>query len=184
MMRKYSMNLNLPFDTHDLIHGVKRDHDPAEFGHYPYQLENLDQRIVQLFKDRGIEIPHLEVFYTPPHRNLAIHIDGAVQTDVVKLNWVWGGEGSRMMWWKTKSDKDMMVGETPVKTNYLYADQKACIMLESAVIERPTLINAGVLHSVINGSSNGRWCLSIVLQKDGAHMNWADAVALFQDLKR
>jgi hypothetical protein len=182
-MHKYSMNLTLPFNTADLIHGVIRDHARTEFGHFPYDIETFDRRIVDLFSDRGIQISHLEVFYTPPHRQLAIHIDGAVQTDVVKLNWVWGGEGSRMMWWKTKSDKDMMIGETPVKTKYLYADQKACTMIESAIIQRPTLINAGVLHSVLNSSVHGRWCLSIVLQKDGAHMKWEDAVDLLHDLK-
>lgn len=177
------MNLTLPFNTDDLIHGVKREHDPKEFGHFKYDTDRFDQRIVDILDQIGIEISHFEVFYTPPYRNLAIHIDGAVQTDVIKMNWVWGGEGSRMMWWKTKSKNDMIVGTTPVGTNYLYADQKSCVMLKSAVIQKPTLINAGILHSVWNNSSNGRWCLSAVLQRNKEHIPWGEATSLLQAYK-
>jgi hypothetical protein len=171
-MSKFSANVRLPFNTDDLLDIAQYSSNLKELGHFEYDISKFDKRIVELLAECDITISHTEVFYTPAQKSLAIHVDGAKLSNITKLNWVWGGEGSRMLWWKPMDQSAMKIGTTPVGTPYLYADQKKCTMIESTKIGRPTLVNVGVPHSVLNMSNSGRWCLSAVLAVNGVNAEW------------
>ncbi len=179
-MRKFSAEVNLPFEA-NVLDSVVRACDYTKLGHFTYDESKFDSRVTEFLAERGMRISHYEVFYTPPHAILAIHADGAKLSNIIKLNWVFGGKGSRMMWWKAKSEDALKVLQTGIGTPYLYADQKSCVMVESVAITGPTLVNVGQLHSVINSGSERRWCLSIVLARIGADKNleWDEALDLF-----
>lgn len=160
-MRAFSANLSLPFST-DLQVFTERPCDLGKLGHFHVPATGFDERVSVLLLQHGIIPSHFEVFYTPPHRVLPIHIDGNELSNIVKLNWVFGGAKSRMMWWRIKSNHELSKGSTPLGTTYLKATPTDCIMLESASIGQPTLVNVGQLHSVLN-HAEPRWCLSLVL---------------------
>lgn len=180
-MKQFSAQVNLGFDA-DMNIGVMRPCDKTKLGHFSYDHKYFNTRVIEFLLARQIEISHFEVFYTPPHATLAIHADGSTLSNIVKINWVFGGKGSRMMWWKAKNDDAVKLLETNIGTSYLYADQKNCVMVESAVISVPTLVNVGQLHSIINTGSEQRWCLSAVLAKVGADENlqWGEAIELLK----
>ena len=176
-MRKFSADLKLPFNSDFMLEDVKRDCDRTKLGHFAYDKTKFDPRVTEYLRERGLCISHYEIFFTPAHSLLAIHVDGSKLSNIVKLNWVWGGTGRRMMWWKMREGCSLTQGTTPVNTPYLYAEQRQCIMIESAKIGRPTLVNVGQPHSVVNATPEDRWCLSAVLAgiEEQTNLEW-DAV--------
>lgn len=180
MIRRFSADLKLPFET-DMRSKVEKDLDFRKLNHFSFEENDFDPRVLAFLDERGLQVSHYEVFYTPPRAMLAVHADGAKLSNIIKLNWVFGGKDSRMMWWKLKSDDALKLLETNIGTPYLYAEQKNCIMVESVAITSPTLVNVGQLHSVINTGPERRWCLSVVLAKKGVDKNleWDEAMELF-----
>jgi len=164
-------DVTLPFKT-NLEAAVKRAvTSQAGLGHFPFGVEGFDQRVLELLGQHGLFISHYEVFFTPAHHFLAIHVDGPTVSNIVKLNWVFGGEGSKMMWWKLKSGCEMVKGTTPLNTPYLYIAQKDAVMIGMKSIGQPTLVNVGQPHSVLNATARPRWCLSAVLTSKETGLN-------------
>ncbi len=180
-MKKYSANIRLPFPV-NMEEKVRAGRTPTALMHFPFDAADLDPQFLALVKERGLGVGHTEVFYTPPFQHLAIHVDTAQLSNLVKLNWCYDAPGSRMQWWKLKGGASMTEHQTVVGTSYLLAAQRDCVMIESAEILQPTFVNAGVLHSVLNSTANGRWTLSVVLQLDGKDLQFDQAMQIFKDL--
>lgn len=127
---------------------------------------------------KGITVSLMETFYSKPNYVQGIHIDAA-GGDYSKLNWVYGGEGSIMHWYKLKP------GVVPeVKTNSIgkpYSeytlDQVDCI--HSQTIGKPSLIQVGVPHNITNQQED-RLCICLVIIKNG-RIPMQQAIDLLKD---
>jgi hypothetical protein len=143
--------------------------------------ESIDSTLEAFLDDLGIKILHAEIFYTPPGSVLKIHIDGGHEyiNRVCKLNWVVGAKGSYMCWFDTKDPVNSGLEQaTKVETNYvLYSDEDSTEIWRQEV-NFPSLVNAGIPHSVMNPTTEPRWCMSFALgdKETGESLFWEEAV--------
>jgi hypothetical protein len=147
----------------------------------------------------------VELFYTAPGGGkIQIHNDTGIlpgKADVAKINFTWGSTDSFLKWWQV-SDQSKIIkiyhdagsaANESISDNNIVPDiqiQAGLIALESdatliyqAVIDRPSLINAGQFHSTFNPSPDmGRWTLSFVpLTLDGNILLFSQALEIFKD---
>jgi hypothetical protein len=122
-----------------------------------------------------------EFFYTPPGRTLEPHSDTLGITDVVKLNWMEGGDGSVMDWYELKAGAKLLTHKTVINTRYSYAAKTDIDRVHTAVIGKPSLVNVGRLHGVRNGDQP-RYVACVILQwpTTGRRMNWSEAEKIFE----
>jgi hypothetical protein len=163
MNPKYYAHLKLPFDL-DLRATAKFKCNPMELGHALKNVADIDQRLIDFLAAYHIKIGHAEAFYTPPKRFLPIHVDHDKFSDLAKMNFVYGANGSTMSWWELNDPNfEPLVRLTSVGTKYIYVNQDDAHMVETVQVGRPTLVNVGRPHSVSNTTPAMRFCLSLVM---------------------
>jgi len=123
----------------------------------PYWIEFLQQN--QLVFDR------MELFYGPPDTayTLGIHIDNG-PGDRGKINWVFGGAGCTMHWYKVIANAPKPMLDTPVGSKYNIFDPDEVRLLSSVttVPDHPTVVQVGIPHNIVNPGAE-RWCYSMVV---------------------
>lgn len=177
-MNKYHLNLKIPvkFDFPSYQIPNKDFHYHTRF-HKSDMTDEFKQWIYSL----GLSIMTGEFFYTPPHRTLEPHSDSQVLDDVVKLNWMQGGEGSVMDWYELKEGFNLRSKQTSINTYYTYAPMIALNRIHTAIVGFPSLVNVGRIHGIRN-RSKPRYVACVVLNnpKTDQRLTWAEAQAIFQ----
>ena len=127
------------------------------------ELDNINPELISLLSSRDIAVGWVELFHKMPGMGAweQIHID-EYRGDFAKLNWVYGGLGSRMCWFE-----ELVPGQTQISYNemggpYISFQYKDVKLVESTRLLGPCIIQAGVPHNVIMGSEP-RHALSMVL---------------------
>lgn len=144
---------------------------------------DVDKSVVEfLKKEFSIDVTHAEVFYTPPFSNLPIHID-VDGSEIVKMNWVYGAENSKMVWYDLIDESQRKVMTTNIGTPYVLFDEENCVKIHSDSIDRPSLINAAIPHGITNDTNEGRWAVSYVLLDyvSQEKVTWVDASNRFKN---
>lgn len=178
MIDNIHADLNIPvtINFHPFIVPDKRFHFHCKIS--PMQ---AGTGFVDWLGQHGLYIQHGEFFYTPPGRTLEPHIDGPFLSNMCKLNWMVGGEGSVMEWFDIKPQAGSKQGNTVIGTPYVPFDRSNLILRHQAVITSPSLINVGRVHGVRN-SDHERYVYSFVLgSKQTSHLiEWQDAKKIFE----
>ena len=119
-------------------------------------------------KEPGVEFAH------------ALHLDGVVFDNHVKLNFVVDPGTSVMRWWQLSPGNQCFEKTTIVGTRYLWARRAECTLLAESSLAQPSLINAGQLHSV-DQIDKTRICYSFMLvHKDTKkRVLWSDIGSMF-----
>jgi hypothetical protein len=165
--------------------------------------EHWDQRIIGFLDQYGLKPANVcEAFYAGPGGGgLPIHNDTPYMSDCVNINFTWGPSSSSIRWWKVKDESNLIL-EHEVNLEYhkrylkgidvdipqyqfFNAEEKDCDMVYEAVIDKPSLVNVGQLHSTYNPhSTDSRWTITYHLldKKDDRHIDFDEAVELFGDL--
>lgn len=186
MENTFCKHVNVPFELSlDTLHSIQAQHTLLS---WPWmfwlKFSDLDPNFVNFLAQHNMQVNHAEAFYTPPRQKLFIHIDGSEINNYCKLNWVYGGEGSEMQWWKPKDpDQAPKIKLTPTGTSYMYFEPADCDLVWSESVGQPSLVKVGVPHSVDNtASSTGRWCLSYVLEDlpSKQKLEWSQAADRLQ----
>jgi hypothetical protein len=160
-------------------------------GHVPVPMEYINKELTDFMGHRGIYIKNADVFCSPPGFELGIHVDGIVLSNNVATNWEYCDEfGAVMQWWKPKSTENKIVD--PSKENAAYGvsttpyalawHKDEVDFLDECDIRKPTLVNIGVPHSMINRTHSYRKALSITWRYKGRDLEWDDAIELFKDV--
>jgi hypothetical protein len=155
--------IHLPDDTPLFVEGYQHPHyserchvdvDPAAINPYWYKL----------MEQHGLILRRVELFYGPPETpyTLGIHIDNG-PGDRSKINWVFGGEGCTMHWYRVVNAKEKEKLTTPVGSKYNVFDLDEVKLLHTNTIKNPSLIQAGVPHNIVN-PGHERWCYSMVVE--------------------
>ena len=168
--------------------------------------EYIDYSVVKCIESFGVIISNVtEGIYTPPnHKKLHIHNDTNTITNATKINFTWGPSNSVTRWWKVKDKMSLkidvtdsthilqsvdpdIVGSFDAQKNHseLYCeDENLCDLVCERVIDRPSLMNVGQLHSTYNPhATEGRWTLCFFLLKsDYTHLQFDEAVEIFKDI--
>lgn len=136
----------------------------------------------------------IEAFYTPAMGGaLPIHADYGKICDITKLNFTWGPDNSVTRWWKVKDEKFLRIETAPFKYPFIVADfetdlvgvadEHDCDKVFEKVIDRPSLMNVGQLHSTYNPGNQSRWTLSFtVLNQDNSHLTFAESLKIFREV--
>ena len=123
-----------------------------------------DENLNAFLKKYRLEICHSEVFYTPPRTTTVIHIDSDDTASKIKINYVFGANGSQMQWFAPK-DSTIVPGlkKTVIDTHYYYYDDDQCDLIYSAEVAQPSMVEVGIAHNVVNNTDEPRWCLSYMM---------------------
>jgi len=164
-MTKYCADLELPIplfkSTIDIIEFLKIN-NPTSARHFIINNELLNDDIVNFFTSNGLDIKFVEVFYRPVGVNSYIHIDTQKPGDYVKLNWVFGGEGSTMCWYAIKENCLGSSHKTSISTYAIHYSSDDVTLLHSQKVGQPTLVQVGIPHSINNNNLTERFCVSII----------------------
>lgn len=147
------LNLDLMLCSLDVVKEFY-PHKPnfTRFAHYKIPNNRLDKNFLNILTKAGMTPKHAEIFYRPGIGELMdafIHTDGhQVIPGFAKINFILGGTGNIMKWWrpKTVTEKNNMF--TPIGTKYLKFSSDECILLEQTEMLGLYVINAGIPHSV------------------------------------
>jgi len=175
------LNLNFTLDT-TVLDTVKSSHKSNLSMIFKIKKEDVDKRFRTFLRELNLAVYHAEIFYTKPDGNLFIHIDTETLSNNCKLNWVYGGTNSKMVWWQQQDpDEPLSYKLTPIGTKYISFDKDKCTRVWEEEIGTPSLVNVGIPHSIDNPGSEGRWCISFVLYdlEKTQLLQWSDAVKKF-----
>ena len=104
-----------------------------------------------------------ELFQYKPFEGLGIHIDGSSIDDRCKINVIYGGSKSEMLWYAPKNDTVRpILKETPIGTKYLKYEESDLVVLEKSELHGANVVKVGIPHSIQNYSEY-RMCFSIPL---------------------
>ncbi len=106
-------------------------------------------------------IAHIESFHSHANKIGVINTDCA-GGDYVKINWVFGGVGSEMLWYEPKKHFNKhMLGST-IETPFIPYKPFEVNVLHKETIHSPSVVQVGIPHSVIN-FLDPRLCVSVVI---------------------
>ena len=158
--------------------------NPDQLNHVAVDPNMLNKEFVDFIESiPGLRIPSWEAFYTPPGGKIWIHGDSDTITDFARINLSWGPNDSELVWWEPKTGIKLEPIVTAFGENYLRADEKDCNVIHRAVINRPSIVQVGMLHSTWNPGPGGRWTLAIPLaeKSEPKRVSFEMAVAMFAD---
>ena len=165
MSNKFCINLNLninPLDTDILYQDLCRNPAGSEFefaqqtAGIPTTVLNPD--LVALLDNLNLHVIWIDTFYNYSYQTSKIHTD-AVVGDCVKMNFVYGGTDSLMLWYKTDIVKPV---EFNKGTGYVPYREDEVTLLHLQQVGFPSIIQAGVPHNIKN-FAEPRFCLSLFL---------------------
>lgn len=144
-------------------------------------------QLVDFLNNAGIDIIHVESFFTHRNHNGALHSDYSWFSNHTKLNISRGGEDSGIEWYTSTNpvnvppippDKDQKI-----KDHILTASMNTCTKIGSANTHKPSLCNVGQLHRTYNRSNEDRQTLCFVLSYAGTEkvLNFSDALELLKE---
>lgn len=146
-----------------------------------------NQQLIDLLNRAGIDIIHVESFFTRKQHHGTLHTDYSWLSNHTKLNVSRGAVDSGIEWYA--SDKMVVVPPVPpdqkqdLNDHILTASIKNCTKLGSATTHKPSLCNVGQLHRTYNNGNEGRETLCFVLiYKDTKKvLNFNDALTMLND---
>ena len=142
--------------------------------------ETLEDDLFDFLSDLDIKIVDLTSFYCKPHEYSIIHIDTG-NYDYVKLNFIYGGQGSLMNWFRAKVPA--RIGNEPVAStpdfNWWKPDEVELIHQEE--VRFPGLCRVGIPHNIQNFEEPRR-CISVHIahNKTNERVLWNDAIEIFK----
>jgi hypothetical protein len=127
-------------------------------------LNRLNPILIKVLEKHNVHISYAESFYSEPNFVQTIHTDN-LGGDYVKLNYIYGGKGSVMKWYKVNADS-ISVGEkfSPGMTSTSYIPwlphQVECV--QTATVSFPSIVQTGCPHNIVN-STEPRLCITLLL---------------------
>jgi len=131
---------------------------------------SINKDMLDFFADSRIYFDCCELFYSIPNFTGPIHRDlcpgeysnlNMIPRDMIKINWIFGGHGSTMNWYSTKSNVVKQVSKTLHNTAYMYYKQSEVKLECSADIGSLSLVQSGVPHTS-QTSAQYRYCVSLL----------------------
>ena len=159
--------------------------------------EEIDDTIIKWIESFNLRVSNvIEGFYTPVNGGkIPMHNDTPTLRNATKINFTWGPNNSVTRWWRVKNLKFLKpvkpdnshLYETGIKPDIVVTDaftarEEDCVMVHEQVINRPSLMNIGQLHSTYNPDmTEDRWTLCFtLLHPNGDHVEFEEALKIFE----
>lgn len=146
--------------------------------HYRIPLTWLNPELTELLLSYDIRVNFVECFNRRPGGRIPIHTDYIQNVECVKINWIYGGQGSTMQWFRPKENVTGSEHITIANTKYVSytEDEVEPIALLETIPEVPFLVQAGIPHTVFN-EIESRSCISVLLyDMDYKHLTMTEAL--------
>ena len=135
-MNKYCVPLSI---TENIFNNINPFELPKE-RHFKLNIDqHLSNEIKNIFRSLKLEIMLVEVFYSKPSLVGGIHAD-SFGGDFTKINWIFGGKNSTMVWYETKDSTPKPSENTPVESNYISYDINEVNQIYETSIVKPSLV--------------------------------------------
>jgi hypothetical protein len=142
----------------------------------------INPQVVEIIGQRGFNIYSVEIFKTGPTNPMwSVHVDGPIEGDMAKINWVYGNINCDMVWYKQKLNTTTKSNNTAVGPylEYNISDVDEVARFNIGV---NAIVQTGVPHTVINSSNQDRYCVSVNLSnKFSTCIPYAYTVEMFKD---
>ena len=178
------LNIGSSILADDQILYVGKNPALASSWHWTLKLKDLNPKFITLLESKDLHVIHAEVFKTNyANQSWPIHIDADNGVgDVPKINWIYGNQECPMIWYKEKDPTNRTAQKTTATgTGYYTFDPGIVEEIGRTFIKTPTIIQAGIPHTVINQSGKTRWCVSVVLKKGDDMLTFDQLVAEFKE---
>lgn len=169
--------LNIPYDPGINLMSVPIN-DETSAQHIIIDKKELNPDLIRWFEQLGIKFNWYEAFYTPPNGGkIIIHTDLAEISDIAKINWTWGAQGSTLIWWEVLDQRKIRRLKTNYEDEIFVCDEEYCLKVYEQEIIYPSLVNVGRFHSTYNPTLEKRWTLSLPVYdlKTGRRLQWPEA---------
>jgi hypothetical protein len=170
------------FDINLSLNPLKEDIDIKSYGtnaHTPISITDININLILLLYKLGLKIQLVELFHTSSHSFTTIHTDAA-GGDYTKMNFIYGGKNSKMIWYRVKSDSKKPINSTNIGTPYIGHELTEVDLIEECSVKFPSIIQVGIPHNILN-YEEPRYCLSIVLAKTlGGRITMNESLNIFK----
>ena len=163
MKNFYFLNLDIPL----FKDGITEADIPRESISTLEQEKYISKELFNFFDSLNLKILLVESFFKTTGAKGGIHVD-FTGGDYVKLNWVFGDNNAKMIWYEpiNTSSTDVLsklIHKTPTNTSYILYPLNRVREIERAVIKNPTLVQVGIPHNILDVTED-RICVSIVIK--------------------
>jgi len=148
-------------------------------------VDQVNPELNKIMYDLGVYVSYIQVFYRPEHDYCSIHTD-CNGGDFIKINWAYGGLGSKMTWYSIKPEKENTgtLFKTEVDSEFIVHNE-ADVILEHTdeIIEgTPAVIQVGIPHHIDN-QLNQRYCISFSISDLKTHnrLTMQESISIFKD---
>lgn len=189
-MNVYHRYLNLPFEltkpeTFDTFKPEKISHV-----HLP---NYADTSIMEEYlNSKDLTVLHTESFCSPPGVSLQVHLDEMEENiDVIKIIQTWGPNDKRSVTRFWESDQTYLK-DHPAFKDESREEMVPCVSIVSDIdnsefmyeanTDRPSIINAGLLHDTFNPGPEHRWTLCFVIgKKNESFLSFNEVLEILKD---
>jgi len=163
------------------LNPLKEGIDIKSYGtpeHSEISLTDVNPKLINLFTSLDLKICSTHLFYTSPQVFSGIHID-AYGGDYTKINYVYGGKNSKMIWYKTKNNIKKSINTTCIGAPYIKYTISEVKIIEAHPINFPSIVQAGIPHNIVN-PTEPRYCISMILLNTiGERLSMEDSIKIF-----
>ena len=162
-----------------------------------YSKEKVDDTIIKWIESFNLKILNfVDGLHTSPNGGkIDIHSDTKTICNATKINFTWGPDNSVTRWWQVKDESFLILNRSnneekvrgidlDIDLSYaLFAKEENCELVHEQVINRPSLMNIGQLHSTYNPHpEQDRWTLCFTLLKPNKEfLQFEEALKIFKD---
>jgi hypothetical protein len=171
------------FDAYDINRPRNLNKHYSNLEYIP--LVFVNPKLKSFMDQRNIMVSLVDIFYCGPYEAHPIHVDQPhvdqfVENDYVRINWIYGGEGSEMKWYKFRNHIDQL-DRHKVQHIVYGPDDVECI--HSQAISGPHLVQVGIPHTVQNQDQKRHSICADIIHKDtGRRITMNQALNIFKDL--
>jgi len=171
--------LKLPVELKPYDYGMN---NPEEFCELEMSMDHINRELHDFLRSLNLEIIKPRYFHSGPPHIYRLHIDIPTRPNrYTRLNWVFGGAGSEMVWYASKPGKVPTVMQNNLGENYQIYDLEDCDEIGRGHVIGPNLVDVGTIHNLIGGSEQ-RHCYSFFLRDkkgNGDRLEWSQAIEKF-----
>ena len=164
---------------------IPAEFKPWDFGTFdkhvelPIEPNMVNKEIHDFFNSLNLDVLGGRYFYCMPNQTYNLHVDNISITGWTRINWIYGGEGSEMIWYDLKPGKSPTVYKNTLGVDVHGYDINDCDEICRSSLSSVALVNVSIIHTLKNQNVPRR-CYSINVSSKGTsdRLKWDNATEI------
>jgi len=169
-------NINIPVDFRPWDFGYANKNEFCELDIKPNM---VNTEIHDFFDSIGLVLLRGRYFHCLPGVRYNLHTDNKFESsrELIKVNWVFGGAGSNMIWYNLKPGKGPRIYKNSMGEEIVGYNEEDCVEICRAHIPKLAIVNVAVVHTIQN-ANEFRDCYSMVLahKHNKVRLEWNESM--------